>query len=194
MCTEADVFGIFLVEGGYIHSKSARTAAAPPRPAETARPALMGRAAHSVEAKAVVRIEVAVRPPSHTQRKTDRAKASHHELSGSARTGWRPGDSPGRNRTARSRIDARRYRDVRPDELRAGRSIASRDHIKSKEKVNARLSSPGLRRVRLELPGVSSQQKPAGSPASPLICLLSAAAFSPLPQAGSVDHADRGCR
>jgi hypothetical protein len=55
-----------------------------------------------------------------------------------------------------------------------------------KEKVNARLSSPGLRRVRLELPGASSN--PRGH--QPAICLLSAAAFSPLPQAGSVDHAD----
>jgi hypothetical protein len=54
---------------------------------------------------------------------------------------------------------------VRPDELRAGRSIASGDHIKTKEKVNERLSPPGLRRVRLELPGARSQQKPAGSPA-----------------------------
>jgi hypothetical protein len=47
-----------------------------------------------------------------------------------------------------------------------------------------------LRRIRLELPPGASR-KPAGSPAdtSPLICLLSAAAFSHLPQDGSVDHA-----
>jgi hypothetical protein len=35
---------------------------------------------------------------------------------------------------ARSRIDARRYRGVRPDELRAVRRFASRGHIKTKEK------------------------------------------------------------
>jgi hypothetical protein len=52
----------FLVEGAYIHSKGARTAAASVHPAGAARPALMGRAAHSVEAKAVVCVEVAVRP------------------------------------------------------------------------------------------------------------------------------------
>jgi hypothetical protein len=35
---------------------------------------------------------------------------------------------------SRSRTDARRYWGVRPDELRAGRSIAPRDHIKIKGK------------------------------------------------------------
>jgi hypothetical protein len=44
----------------------------------------------------------------------------------------------GRNPAARSRIDARRYRGVRPDELRAGRSIASRDHIKTKKNKSKR--------------------------------------------------------
>jgi hypothetical protein len=73
--------------------------------------------------------ELAAEIISHTQRKTDRVKASHHELiSGSTRR------AAGRNPAARSRIDAHRYRGVRPDELRAGGSIASRDHIKSKEK------------------------------------------------------------
>jgi hypothetical protein len=54
-------FGVLVCLGGGIHSEGARTAAAPTHPAGTAHPALMGRrAAHSVEAKAVVRIEVAV--------------------------------------------------------------------------------------------------------------------------------------
>ena len=66
--------------------------------------------------------------PTQRKRKTDRVKASHHELSGSTRR------AAGRNPAARSRIDARRYWGVSPDELRAGRSIASRDHIKIKEK------------------------------------------------------------
>jgi hypothetical protein len=55
-----------------------------------------------------------------------------------------------------------------------------------KEKVNVGLSSVGLRRVRLEPTGAS--RNPRGH--QPAICLLSAAAFSPLPQAGSVGHAD----
>jgi hypothetical protein len=42
--------------------------------------------------------------------------------------------------------------------------------------------------MRLELPPGASR-KPAGSN-QPLICLLSAAAFSHLPQAGPVGHAD----
>jgi hypothetical protein len=74
--------------------------------------------------------ELAAEIISHTQRKTDaRVKASHHELNGSTRR------AAGRSKpAARSRIDARRYWGVRPDELRAGRFIASRDHIKIKEK------------------------------------------------------------
>jgi hypothetical protein len=44
------------------------------------------------------------------------------------------GGAAGRNPAARSRIDARRYRGVRPDKLRAARSFASGDHIKTKEK------------------------------------------------------------
>jgi hypothetical protein len=60
--------------------------------------------------------ELAAEITSHTHRKTDR-KASHRELSGSTRR------AAGRNPAARSRINARRYRGVRPDELRAGRSI-----------------------------------------------------------------------
>jgi hypothetical protein len=125
-------------------------------------------------ARDITRAELAAEITSHTQRKTDRVKASHHELSGSARAGRRVAIQ---QLGARSQIDARRYRGVRPDELRAGRSIASRDHIKIKEKVNARLSSLGRRRVRLELPGAS--RNPRGH--QPAICLLSAAAFSPLP-------------
>ena len=77
----------------------------------------------------ITRAELAAEIISHTQRKTDRVKVSHHELSGSTRR------AAGRNPAARSRIDARRYWGVRPDELRAGRrSIASRDRIKTKEK------------------------------------------------------------
>ena len=76
----------------------------------------------------ITRAELAAEITSHTQRKTDRAKASHHELNGSTRR------AAGRNPAARSRIDIRCYWGVRPDELRAGRSIASRDHIKTKEK------------------------------------------------------------
>jgi hypothetical protein len=79
--------------------------------------------------KWLLKSELAAEIISHTQRKTDRVKASHHELNGSTRR------AAGRNpAAARSRIDARRYWGVRPDELRAGRSIASRDHIKIKEK------------------------------------------------------------
>ena len=78
--------------------------------------------------------ELAAEIISHTQRKTDRVKVSHHELSGSTRR------AAGRNPAARSRIDARRYWGVRPDELRAGRSIASRDRIKNKEKKSKRNS------------------------------------------------------
>ena len=82
----------------------------------------------------ITRAELAAEIISHTQRKTDRVKVSHHELSGSTRR------AAGRNPAARSRIDARRYWGVRPDELRAGRSIASRDHIKIKEKKSKRNS------------------------------------------------------
>ena len=79
--------------------------------------------------KWLLKNELAAEITSHTQRKTDRVKASHHELiSGSTRRAA----AAGRNPAARSRIDARRYWGVRPDELRAGRSIASRDHIKTK--------------------------------------------------------------
>jgi hypothetical protein len=48
--------------GRVIYSEGARTAAASTPLGPRARPAPMPRAAHSVEAKAVVRIEVAVRP------------------------------------------------------------------------------------------------------------------------------------
>jgi hypothetical protein len=53
-----------LGEEAYKQQERARSRrlAATPDPAGTARPALMGRVAHPVEAKAVVRIEVAVRP------------------------------------------------------------------------------------------------------------------------------------
>jgi hypothetical protein len=78
--------------------------------------------------KWLLKNELAAEIISHTQRKTDRVKASHHELNGSTRR------AAGRNPAARSRIDARRYWGVRPDELRTGRSIASRVHIKTKEK------------------------------------------------------------
>jgi hypothetical protein len=56
----------FFFGGGglYTHSKGARTAAGRLHPSEAARPALMSRAAHAVESKAVVRIEVAVSPRS----------------------------------------------------------------------------------------------------------------------------------
>jgi hypothetical protein len=47
---------------GFIHSKGERTSARRLRPAGTTPPALMGRAARPVGAKAVVRIEVAVSP------------------------------------------------------------------------------------------------------------------------------------
>jgi hypothetical protein len=44
------------------HSKGARTDSRRLHPSEATRPALMSRAAHAVESKAVVRIEVAVSP------------------------------------------------------------------------------------------------------------------------------------
>jgi hypothetical protein len=47
---------------GLIHSKGARTAAASTPIGRAALPAPMRRAAHAVESKAVVRIEVAVSP------------------------------------------------------------------------------------------------------------------------------------
>jgi hypothetical protein len=50
----------FLVEEA--HTQQGRAHNRRLHPAGAARPALMGRTAHSVEAKAVVRIEVAVRP------------------------------------------------------------------------------------------------------------------------------------
>jgi hypothetical protein len=50
----------FLVEGAY--TQQGRAHIRRPRSDWAARPALMGRAAHAVESKAVVRIEVAVSP------------------------------------------------------------------------------------------------------------------------------------
>jgi hypothetical protein len=76
----------------------------------------------------IARAELAAEITSHTQRKTDRVKASHHGLNGSTRR------AAGRNPAARSRIGARRYWGVRPDDLRAGHSIASGDNIQIKEK------------------------------------------------------------
>jgi hypothetical protein len=61
--------------------------------------------------------ELAAEITCHTKRKTGRVKACHHELiSGSTRR------AAGRNPAARSRIDARRHRGVRPDELAARRA------------------------------------------------------------------------
>jgi hypothetical protein len=53
-------FYIFCVAGAYTQQGRAQSRCL--HPDEAARPALMGRAAHAVESKAVVRIEVAVSP------------------------------------------------------------------------------------------------------------------------------------
>jgi hypothetical protein len=55
-----ETFFSFLVEGAY--TQQGRAHIRRPHPGWAARPALMSRAAHAVESKAVVRIEVAVSP------------------------------------------------------------------------------------------------------------------------------------
>jgi hypothetical protein len=63
-----------------------------------------------------------------------------------ARRQPRPWDGGSQSTAARSRIDARRYRGVRLDELRTARSFAPRDRIGIKEKGKGGRRTSGSQR------------------------------------------------
>jgi hypothetical protein len=120
-----------------------------PTPVTTERAKWLLRTQHEI-----TRAELAAKITSHAQRKTDRVKASHRELSGSTRAG--------RQRVAAiQQLGAElthAARSGRASRRAARNSFASRDRIEVKGKLNARLSAPGLRRAPQ---CISSCQDPA---------------------------------